>query len=463
MIALVLATTSLAATVALTPSDGVAAVGPREPGWVVLGTAHPLQADLGASSRELDAAWAERRQLENAAARQRVDALIVGLRPVIDVGQRDLLQRALFLRGVLDIDDAGGIERITNGVVVAGQRVPPAWEQAISVSPGAAAPATADAAYAVQIYDVARTALTQAGGLALDPSASGAGEVRVDGLPVTQEITLLPGQHTLSWHPVGADPVVLEISVGSAEARRAGIDEAGYDAGELKAWLSALAAVQQGGHLEPALRAQLHDALGTPAVLMSTARPTRRVWLVDGPARWGAASFDMGVGVGGWGFAATDGPSVACDGTRTSAGNGLGVAALEASVTTGPVRLRAGGGLTHSFGPGFAAETDGVCASGVQPDIEMVTTTPWGWASVGRRYGLSTTRELEPFLRVGGTGTHAVVQIGGDLRFIQGPWNVDLRLAAGPAFNVWSGPEAHLGVAFGLETVLSRGAAPRSR
>ena len=444
---------ALAVGVTLAPADGVSTVGPRTPAWALLGEPVPVREDFGALSQELDAAWGERRALENGRAGLRVDALVAELRPVVDVGERDLLQRALFLKGVLAIDDVGGLDALTVDVtVVNGVRIPNAWVDAISASPGAAAPATADAAYAVQIYDQARTALTQMGGLILDPSAPGAGEVRVDGLTVNQEITLLAGAHTLSWHPIGADPVALEISVGSTAVGR-------YDAAALHAWLSALAAAQQGAPLDPTIRAQLHDAMQSPAVLISAGRGGRLVWLVDGAARWGPPAFDVGVSVGAWGLAETGGAAVACDGTVAPSGHALGVGSLEASLTVGPTRLRGGGGVAQGLGAGFAAVDETSCPSGL-PGVQMITTLPWGWASVGRRFGLAGGNELEPFLRLGGTSTHAIVALGADLRLIRDsrvPRSIDVRVFAGPALNVWSGPEAHVALVGGLETVVSFG------
>lgn len=441
---------ALAAGVAVAPSDGVSATAASRPAWTVLGSPLPGHGDFTGLNDELDRAWADRRALDNAGARRRVDALVAKLRPTVDAGRRDLLQRALFLRGVLDVDDAGGIGSVADATVVGTQRVPRAWMEAISVSPGAPAPATADAAFAAHLYDEARTVLAEAGGLSLDVSAPGAGEVRVDGLPVSQAITLLPGQHTLSWHPVGADAVVLEIAVGGKGE--------GFDGARLAAWLEGLVKAQAGeAPLDAEVRTRLHAALGAPAALMSTDRPARLVWLVDGPARWGKPRFAAGVGAGAWAFAGDQATAVSCDGLAADPTQALGVADIEASATLGPWRVRAGGGIQQAFGTGFASVVDGACAAGVSPNVELVQTLPWGWASVGRRVGLTRTRELEPFLRVGGTGAHAVAQLGAELQLTGRSLGVGLRLAAGPAFNVWSGDDPHLALAAGLETVVTYG------
>jgi hypothetical protein len=449
MILALLLPAASAAGVAIAPSDGIAPIGPREPAWVVFGHAQAARSDLAERSRELDAAWNDRRALENASARRRVDALISGLRPVLDAGERDLLQRALFLRGVLDIDDAGGIEAVPDAVDVGGQRIPRAWADAIAVSPGAPAPATADAAFAVHVYDQARTVLAQRDGTTIDPSAPGAGEVRVDGLPVTDAIALLPGLHTLSWHPVGADPVVLMVSAGGAAG--------GMDAEALRIWLVGLTAAQAGDHaLSPEVRGQLHAALQAPAALVNTARPPRLVWLVDGAARWGKPTVDVGVTAGAWALASTTAPSVACDGTVEADSQALGVAAIEGGLTAGPLRMRAGLGVDHAFGGGFAAAGEGTCGDGL-PNVEMVTTMPYGWVSAGRRFGLSRTREIEAFLRLGGTGAYAVAQLGADYRVRRGDLDFDVRLLAGPAANLWSDGGAQVAFTGGVETAASFG------
>lgn len=435
---------------AFAPSDGIAATGPRSPAWAIYGAKQTARGDFTLLSGELDKAWAERRSLDNAAAWARVDRVIVALRPTLDAGERDLLQRALFLRGVLDIDDAGGIDAVKDGVVVGGQRVPRAWADAVAVSPGATAPSTADAAFATHIYDQARTALTVAGGLVLDASAPGADEVRVDGLPVTQPITLLSGLHTLSWHPVGADPVVLQVRVGAGEG--------GYDAVKLKAWLEPLEAVEAGERtLTAAERLEFHQALGSPAVAISTDGPARLHWLVDGAKRWGKPKVGGAIGVGVWAFSSRDAPAVACDGTTSTPSDALVVAGPEISLTSGPVRLRAGGGVVHALGGGFASIADGSCATGIAPNVELIPTVPWAWASVGRRFGLSRTQEIEPFVRVGGTGAHALAQLGANVRLAGKSVGLEARVAAGPAFNAWSDESAHLAFMGGIETVVSIG------
>lgn len=450
MIFSLLLASALAAGPAVAPSDGITALDAARPAWAVLGSPSPVRGDFTAMSAELDQAWGQRRALDNAGARRRVDALITQLRPTLDAGRRDLLQRALFLRGVLDIDDAGGLASLPDAVPVGSQRLPRAWLDAIAVSPGAPAPSTADAAFATHIYDEARTTLTEAGGLALDPSAPGAGEVRVDGLPVSASITLLAGQHTLSWHPVGKDPVVLEIAVGGSGQ--------GHDAAALAAWLQGLVAAQTGSApLDAATRTQLHGAFGSPAVLVNTDNPPRRLWLVDGAARWGRPKFGVGLAAGAWAFAGGEQVAVDCNGVAADAVQALGLLDLEGTVAMGPWRVRAGAGVQQALGTGFAAAGEGACASGLSPAVEFVATTPWVWGSVGRRIGLSRTRELEPFLRVGGTGAHAIVQLGADVRLGGEAVGWELRAAAGPAFNTWSGDDPHLALAAGLETVVTLG------
>jgi hypothetical protein len=441
---------AFAAGVAVAPADGVAATGPARPAWAILGAPPPARGEFSALSGELDRAWAERRALDNAAARRRVDTLVEALRPTLDAGARDLLQRALFLRGVLDVDDAGGLASLKDGATVGSQRIPQAWLDAIAVSPGAPAPSTADAAFATHVYDEARTTLAEAGGLTLDPSAPGAGDVRVDGLPVTQPITLLAGPHTLSWHPVGADPVVLQLAVGGRGT--------GYDASRLAEWLSALVRVQAGEEpLTSDTRGQLHAALGSPAAMLNTDEPARLVWLVDGPARWGKPRLGAALGVGAWAYAGGEAVAVSCDGLPADATPAFAVGGLEASVTLGRWRVRAGVGVQQALGTGFAAVGEGSCAGGVAPAVELVETLPWGWASVGPRIGLSRTRELEPFLRVGGTGAHAVAQVGANVRLAGGGVGVELRVAGGPAVNFWSDDDPHLALAAGLETLVTLG------
>lgn len=440
---------AFAAGLTLAPSDGVSAIGPKAPAWASFGHAQAPRTGFDTLSHELDLAWEERRALENDAAARRVDALVAALSPVLDAGERDLLQRALFLGGILAIDEAGGAERLGGGVVVDGSPIPAAWVAAIAVSPGAPAPATADAAFAVHLYDQARTTLVKKGGLKLDPSAAGAGEVRVDGLPVSQEITLLPGAHTLSWHPVGRDPVVLALAVGGGP---------GFDATKLTSWLASLEKVQTGDSaLDATQRTELHDWLKSPAVLVSEGGPGRLVWLVDGPARWGKPSFSVGVGVGVWGFASGDTASVACDGRVSEPTQGLGVLSAEAGARLGPMRVRVGGGLVQAMAGGFPIVEEGACDAASGSGVALVETVPWGWVSVGRRFGLAPSRELEPFVRVGGTSTYSVAQLGLGLRTAAGPTHVDVRVAAGPALNAWSGATLRTGFLGGLETSLTFG------
>ncbi len=436
---------ALAAGLGITPSDGIGPTGPTEPAWVVRGAPALANGDFAALARELDTAWAERRQLDNAAALGRINRLVAALRPTLDGSQRDLLQRALFARGVLEIDEAGDLAKLPNAIRVRGQAIPASWAEAISVSPGAPAPSTADAAFATNIYEQARTVLAQEGGVVLNPSSSAGDDVRVDGSPVNADITLLAGVHTLSWHPVGRDPVVLQVRVGGEGPE--------VEVSALTAWLTTLHDVWSGRQpLDPATRTVLYDHFHTPAVLLVADRPPRLAWLVDGAARWGAPSYALGVGAGVGAFLGGNGTGVVCDGSLDEPGKAVGSVAAEGAMTAGPWRVRAAGGVMRVLRGGFAAVQEGTCDSGLSPASALVATLPWGWVSAGRRFGVGGGVEVEPLVRVGSTSAFAVAQLGVDLRVVPAPLAVDVRLVAGPALNTWSDGGARAAVVGGVET-----------
>jgi hypothetical protein len=437
----------------IAPSDGTVATGVTAPAWVDWGTSVDTGVAFAASARELDEAWALRRSLENDAAKARVDALIAGLRPTLDLGQRDLLQRALFLRGVLATDDAGGFESLEGAVSVEGQKIPRDWVDAIAVSPGASAPATLDADFSARIYDDARTRLVARGGATVDLAFTGAGEVRVDGAPVRLAITLLPGVHTLSWHPPGQPPVALQFNVGAP--------------GEpndttLTARLTHLEQVHRGeAELSPSVRAELRRHLDSPAMILEGEGPPRTVWLVDGPARWGPMALGFGLSTGGQAFVGTYAPTPDRCGIAPEVDaptKGLGGLTAEGTAEAGPWRARVGLGAAGVLGADdtFAVAGSGACANGVPDATAGRRFVPYGWASVGRRVPLAAGRELEPFVRVGTLTVYALAQAGLGMRVVSaGPVQLDVRAQGGVAFNVWSGEGNAAGFLGGLETALT--------
>lgn len=444
-----------AGPVGIAPSDGTVATGPTVPGWIGWGTPVPVVTAFASSAKALDEAWALRRALDNDAAKARVDALIAALRPTLDTAQRDLLQRALFLRGVLEVDDAGDFAALRDAVSVDGQRIPRDWAEAIAVSPGASAPATLDADFSARVYDDARTRLVARGGATLDASFTGDGEVRVDGAPVRLAVTLLPGTHTLSWHPPGSAPVAVLFGIGPDAPAPA--DTA------IAERLALLEAVRRGdAELPPPVRADLKKRLDAPAVTIEGEGPPRTVWLVDGPARWGPVAFGAGVATGAQVYAGTYaatpdrcGASTAVD-TPTKALGGL---TAEGTLEAGPWRARAGLGAATVLGEddAFAVVGDGgACANGIPDATTSLRTVPYGWASLGWKVPLAAGRELEPFVRVGTLTVYALAQAGLGLRVVSaGPLQWDVRAHGGAAVNVWSGDDNAVGFLGGLETALT--------
>lgn len=438
---ILLVTVALAEPLSVAPSDGVAPTGPARPAWILRAREVEPGVEYASGSAELAAAWAARAALDNEAAQRRVDALITRLSPVLDSGQRELLQRALFLRGVLAADDAGGIGRVPGAVDVDGQRVPPDWVAAIRVSPGAPAPASADADRAVRLYEQARTRLVASGGVRFDPAVPGEGEVRVDGAPVREALTLLPGTHTLSWHVPGSPPRALVFHVGEVAA------------------IEALEHEVATGALTGATRAALREELGSVAAWVEVDGRGSVVWLVDGPGRWGPPALAGGLTVGG-AILATGGAATPdrCGVSERSDAPTKGLAPLGALATldVGPWAIRAGGGVVPVVSPtdAFAVESE-ACDNGVPVGTEMRTVVPWVWGSVGRRLSLPQGRELVLSLRAGTFTVLATAEVGAALRLAHaGPLRWEVGGHVGTAINAWSGEGDRLGVVAGLETTL---------
>lgn len=173
----------------------------ERPGFTLWAEPAPAAANTLEDLRaELDMAWEQRSQLDNEHAAARLEALLPLLRPTLDEGTGDLLADALFLQGVLELDESAGFGAPGDAVVVGGQAVPKPWVEAMAIRP-TGAPTSHAEAFRKQVYEQVRTVLLTAGGTTLD--LTGAGEVRIDGQVVDGPTVVLPGLHTLSWHPVG--------------------------------------------------------------------------------------------------------------------------------------------------------------------------------------------------------------------------------------------------------------------
>ena len=173
----------------------------ERPGFTLWAEPAPAAANTLQELRaELDMAWEQRSQLDNEDAAARIEALVPRLRPTLDEGTGDLLADALFLEGVLELDESAGFGAPGDAVVVGGQAVPKPWIEAMAIRP-TRAPTSHAEAFRKQVYEQVRTVLLTAGGTTLD--LTGAGEVRIDGALIEGPTVVLPGLHTLSWHPVG--------------------------------------------------------------------------------------------------------------------------------------------------------------------------------------------------------------------------------------------------------------------
>ncbi len=438
-----------AASVGFAASDGAESLGVVAPGWTAWAAPVPASSDFEALSRDLERAWEERRQLDNEAARARAVRVVASLRPTLDVAQRELLQRALFLLGVLELDAAGDFDRLAAPVIVGELRVPAPWFEAFSVAPGAPAPPTGDVAYAAQVYEQARTVAVQTGGVAFDPTADGAVDVRVDGERVVGEVTLLPGQHTLSWHEPGAEPRALVVAVGAGE---------GLPLGVLEARVQGLRAALSTGRVAGPEREALRAAVGSPAVELSVGVQRRVAWLVDGPARWGQARLAGGVEAGGLGLFGGGAPTPAgCEGDLDGPQKVLLPVAAVAVLSVGPWRLRGGAGATWGLSAesSFATAEARDCGGYEQPGPVDVL---WGgWGSLGYRYRVAGTQS-EVFLRLGGNTVLASAEVGVAARvFARGPAAAEVLLRAGAAANTWSGEGNRVAGTAGLGLVLLLG------
>lgn len=437
-----------AAAPTLTPTDGVIFTDSPRPAWAIDALPVPAPPALAPLQAEVDQAWRDRADLDPESARRRIHGVVVALVPTLTVEQRDLLQRSLFLEGVLDIDAAGGLAALPNGVQVGGAMIPAPWIGAIAVSPGASAPVSADTSFAVQAYDAARTALVAEGGPRFDPGAEDL-DVRLDGQPIRAEVQLLPGVHTVSLHEAGHDPVAMLVRVGGAGE--------GQDVAAVQGRLDQLAAFVRTGEAVPAeQRAALHATFHTPMVLVRTESGSRELWLVDGLARWGRPTLSLGVEagatglVGGW----SDTPT-GCEGGLDHGTKLLVPAGLSVAAGLGPWRARLGGGVVVDAGDdaGFALAETAACDGVERPASNPIL--PWGWLSVGRRVRVGARGEVEPNLRVGFSSVLLHAEAG--LRVpLTAPGTVHVELAphAGLALNAWSGDAHREAFVGGLDTTL---------
>lgn len=447
VLAIAVPSTALAVAPTFTPSDGTAALGPAVPAWAWrAGTATP-PGDLAPLQAELDAAWRDRAALDPEAASRRLAEILPFLVPTLTVEQRDLLQRASFLAGLLQIDAAGALAKVPGAVTVAGVRIPAPWLRGIAVSPGSPAPAASDAAFATQAYDAARTAIVAAGGPSFDPGSADL-DVRLDGQPIRAATALLSGLHTVSLHRPGAEPLALLV--------RSGAGSEGIDVVVLQHELDAVVAfIRDGTPVSAQARGAIHAAVTTPAVEARDPSGGRQLWLVDGPARWGKPRFSAGVEIGATAlFGAWADTPAGCGGLDHGDKllTPLGASAL---ASVGPWQIRGGGGVILDVGDdaGFAVEPSVQCGSISRPGASA--TIAWGWLSVGGRARLGTHGEIEPAFRVGATGplawTEAVVRVPLNLRAA-----VRLELAphAGIAWNLWSDEANRSAFVAGLDTTL---------
>lgn len=439
-----------AAGPSVTASDGVVAMGVAEPAWAAWAEPVPILADAGSLAVELERAWRLRHELKNEQAAALVAKILDDLRPTFNTRDRDILQRALFLQGLLALGEAGSFEALGDAVSVGPLLIPSPWANAIAVSPGAAAPASTDARYAAHTYDEARTILTAQEGAAVDGSATGA-DVRIDGEPVDGVLRVLPGLHTLSYHPPGKPPMALMFTVENGGAGSQ-VTELGLRMAELESF------VQEGTIPSDDLRQALHARLGSPAALIRTSRGSRTLWLVDGLRRFGKATVAAGISAGGALLAGdwTTTPA-GCDGSDEGQKFLVPIGAA-ARLTVGPWRVRAGGGvMVGATDDGFATGETISCGDAELPGA--LNHPAYAWAGVGRRFSLGGPASMEVGAKMTATPAFAAIEALCTVPVAAGSsvgW--ELSLHAGGFANVWSDTGNRAGFLGGLDSTLLFGA-----
>ncbi len=446
----------LAGGVGLVPVEGDQVQGDPVPAFAVWGGEALPGAQVGSALAELEAAWSARASLDPEAAAVRVSRLVASLRPTLDQGQGDVLQMALFLQGVLAIDSAGGFEHLEGPVIVDGQPIPRAWADAVAVRP-LAAPQGFVAEFSGSVYEQVRTGLLAQAGVTLDPRGPGDGEVRVDGVPVAEAVVLLPGLHTVSWHPVGGAPRALLVRSGGET--RAGEVQAEV----LRGWLQDLAWVAAGeGGLDAELRAELRGVLGAPAVQVVSGEHRVTVRLVEPPEQ-PEDRLRVGVGIGAWAFAGgyeTLADPCGASRWRDAGTKLLAPVSVEAEIDVRGWTVSGGLGLLQAATPGsaFASAGTGTCADGVPATAVMLPRLPVSWTAVGRPLERGRTWTLEPRVRVGATGAYGLLQAGLVARRPLRPaFGLQAGLHLGVAANVWSGSASRAALLAGFDLSLSKG------
>lgn len=433
----------------VTASDGTTAPGAAEPAWLVVATPVPSLPDAGALVDDLERAWGLRRDLANEKAAELVASVVSDLRPTLDSRQRDLLQRALFLKGLLRVDAAGSLEGVPNAVPVGALRIPAEWAEGIATSPGAPAPAANDASYATHAYDEARTLLAAWEGTTIDASAPGA-DVRIDGEPVTGELRVLPGLHTLSFHPPGAVPYAVLFRVGAGGGE--------LPISDLNVIIAQLAAFVKDGSPPPrTVRDALFRRLGAPAALVRTGDGARTLWLVDGIARWGKTKVSAGVSVGTSLLAGAWSATPAGCGGVDEGDKALVPLSAVGVATLGPWRARGGGGVIFSATDAGFATTAPVECAGAQV---AGATGPlgFGWAGIGRRIPLGGRSEFELGLRAGGSSAFAFAGLSAVFPVVaRKQFALEVEAYAGAFANAWSGEGDRSGFLGGLGTTVLMG------
>jgi len=382
----------------LEPADGRAAL-PERPAFTLWTEPAPAAgAPLDQLRAELDMAWEQRAQLDNEDATSRIELLLPRLLPTLDEGSGDLLADALYLQGVLQLDESAGFGAPGDAVVVGGQPVPRPWVQAMALRPGRP-PTSPGEAFRQQVYEQVRTVLLTVGGTELD--LGGAGEVRVDGAVAQGPVTVLPGRHTLSWHPIGA-PV------------RAGVfDNEGLE--QLARDLDALRHTATGqADVPDALAALLWQELGTPQVTLrdgdghhtlrmlapsSAVAPSAHLGVAFGAAAWSQQGFPRPDPCG---TTAADGP------VKLLVPIGLR-AATRAEAWFAEAQIGLVTGLTAESA--WAMDQPTTCTDGSTAELTMLRALPLLGGAVGLSWD-TPLGQLGPSLGLTTSIAHANVDLG---------------------------------------------------
>jgi len=447
------------AGVSVAPSNGQRDTGQLAPAVVLWGHVAPPGPGVAEALAVLEEAWTARATLDPARAEALVSDLVDALRPTLDEGQGDVLQMALFLQGLLAVDRAGGFDALEDPLILDAQPIPRAWRDAVALRPALPAPA-GSAELPRKAYDHARTLLMARGGLRLDPRGSGRDEVRLDGRPVSGEVLLLEGLHTLSWHPLGQPPRAILLRVG--EPPRDGE----LDGQALAAWLQELAWAAGGeAGLPEDLRTELRRRLGTQAATLHTQASSATVSLLDAPQA-PASRFELGAATGAWLY--RDDHATLRDPCGESPWSDADTKLLVplvvgASVAVGDWSLGGGAGLLQAGTPGsaVAASSGDTCSDGSPALAVMVPRLPLLWVGLGRRARQLGPWTLAPEVRLGSTGAYGLAQLGlGVQRTLDHGLVLVVDLHAGAAGNFWSGSANRSAVLAGAGLGLRKGVDP---